>query len=432
MADPGGAWWRGRRGGIAAAVAALLVIAGASFAAGYALRANGDGDGARSATAETPSPAAGGGSTAAARATAAAPTTAPAQADTPAPAVAATAAPRATPTAMLLPALTPAGPRPPPTAGLPVPWVGVNNWALGAASDVHGDCGGASEALLEQKMTRWRAAGTDVVRFAAYQSFATDAAHQRNWAAFDRVFASAQAHGIRLIPVLGNNWTDCDYWGAYPGAQGKDTGTPLACGGSGNWYDIGYRQPYNGYITGYRQWVADVVGRYAHSPALAAWELVNEPWESCIHDFFVDVIGVLRAADPATPISLGSGGGGEAWSRGDGYRRETALADWATVHDYGHPDDPLPVCPGKNCLRTDLADAGALGKPLYVGEAGIWDDANCDSPARADRYRARMRAAFDAGASGYILWAYNERAPAGECGLDFGPDSPIMKLFAEF
>ncbi len=325
--------------------------------------------------------------------------------------------------------------RPPLSTEPPAPWTGVNNWGLAASSDVDENCGGDAERLLEQKMMHLRAAGVDVVRFAAYQAFATDAQRERNWAALDRVFASASAHGIRLIPILGNNWNDCDYWGSYPGSGGKGAGTPVACGGSGNWYDIGYIRPYNGYLTGYRQWVADVVGRYSRHPALAAWELMNEPWESCIHDFFVDVISVVRAADPLTPISLGSAGGGEAWSQGGGYLRETALADWATMHDYKHPDDPLPLtpdCAGKNCLRSDLGDAATLGKPFYVGESGILESQNCDSVGRADQFRAKMRAAFAAGASGFIVWAYNERALAGNCGMDFGPDSPIMRIFAEF
>jgi hypothetical protein len=326
------------------------------------------------------------------------------------------------------PQATVEGPRqPPPTETLPVPWVGLNNWALASSSDVNESCGrNAPEQLLEQKMTRWQEAGVDVVRFAAYQSFAIDGGGQRNWTAFDRVFASAQAHNIYLIPILGNNWVNCDYWGEFPESTAKDEGTPLACGGSGNWYDVGYKQPYNGYITSYRQWVADFVGRYASHPVLAAWELINEPSESCIHAFFVDILGLVRAIDPTTPVSLGSGGT-ESWTRDGGYRRETALADWATAHDYGDPDDPLP-----GSVRSNMEDAAALRKPLYVGESGIPESTNCDSVQRADQLRAKMQAAFAAGASGYLLWAYADEPAAEKCGIDFGPASPIMRIFAEF
>ncbi len=399
---------RGRTTRIATLVAVVAAIAAGSFAGAYAIRARGDDSTPHGDSLSTGTPQA--------RTDSEATPAAGADASEPPP------VPTATPI-----------PRPPPTSTLSVPWVGVNNWSLAASSDVHDDCGGASQLVLDSKMFRWKAMGVDVVRFAAYQSFGIDANHNRNWTAFDRVFAAAQKYGVHLIPVLGNNYTDCDYWGAYPGAQGKDAGTPVECGGSGNWYDVGYKAPYNGYVTGYRQWVADFVARYSRHPMLAAWELVNEPWGSCIHRFFGDVIGVVRANDPVTPSSLGSGGQGEAWSKGDGYAHETALADWATAHVYGTAEmDPTTQCPGKNCLYSDIADAGALGKPFYVGEAGIDDRTNCDTPQRADEYRARMRAAFDAGASGYVLWAYNERSPAGQFGLDFGPDSPIMRLFAEF
>ena len=79
-------------------------------------------------------------------------------------------------------------------------------------------------------------------------------------------------------------------------------------------------------------------------------------------------------------------------------------------------------------LRIALPSKGWEEVTLgFLGHCGLRVDRS-----NPRQYRARMRAAFDAGASGYLLWAYNERAPAGQCGLDFGPDSPLMRLFAEF
>jgi hypothetical protein len=43
-----------------------------------------------------------------------------------------------------------------------------------------------------------------------------------------------------------------------------------------------------------------------------------------------------------------------------------------------------------------------------------------------------MSAAFDAGAVGYMLWAYSNDAPAGNCGYDFGPNGELIKIFAQF
>jgi len=306
---------------------------------------------------------------------------------------------------------------------LPSRWVGVNVWGLAASEDVY-DCGGSSDthqATLDATFSHLKAAGVSVVRFFAFQSYATNLSGQRDWRALDRVFASAEAHGIHLIPALGNNWVDCDYWplSLYPyGGQRKDlTG----------WYTTGYRSPYDGYLTSYRQWVTDVVGRYRGHPALAAWELINEPRESTavMSSFITDATQLIKAQDPVTPISIGCIGHGEPGFYGSDYRTQHALAGvgFATVHDY-RTDDPLP-----SEVSTDLAYAAELGKPLFVGEMGR-DGAF--TTAKIDMYRAKMRAAFQAGAVGYLLWSYKDDTPAGASGYDFGSGSPMMAIFSEF
>jgi hypothetical protein len=308
-------------------------------------------------------------------------------------------------------------------APLPSRWVGVNVWGLAAAEDVY-DCGGSStphQATLDSTFSHLRAAGVDVVRFFAFQSYAINLSGQRDWRALDRVFASAQAHGIHLIPALGNNWVDCDYWplSLYPnGGQRKDlTG----------WYSTGYRNPYDGYLTSYRQWVTDVVARYAGHPSLVAWELINEPRENTtvMSNFITDAVQLVKARDPVTPISIGCIGHGEPGFYGAEYRLQHALpgVGFATVHDY-RTDDPLP-----SEVATDAAYAAELGKPFFVGEMGR--DGPFDA-AKIDMYRAKMQAAFAAGAVGYLLWAYKDDIPASSSGYDFGASSPVMALLSEF
>jgi mannan endo-1,4-beta-mannosidase len=308
-------------------------------------------------------------------------------------------------------------------APLPSRWVGVNVWGLAAAEDVY-DCGGSSgthQETLDATFSHLKASGVDVVRFFAFQSYAINLSGQRDWSALDRVFASAQVHGIHLIPVLGNNWVDCDYWplSLYPyGGQRKDiTG----------WYSTGYQSPYDGYLTSYRQWVTDVVGRYAGHPSLVAWELINEPRESTtiMSNFITDAVQLVKAQDPVTPISIGCIGHGEPGFYGSDYRTQHALpgVGFATVHDY-RTDDPLP-----SEVATDAAYAAELGKPLFVGEMGR--EGIC-SQTKLEMYRAKMQAAFDAGAVGYLLWSYRDDCPASSTGYDFGPDSPMMALLSEF
>jgi len=97
-------------------------------------------------------------------------------------------------------------------------WVGVNDWGL-AASKVVYECGARNmphKQVVDTTFSHLKAAGIRVVRFWAFQtyaqSFAPDGSTRRDWSALNEVFASAQAHGIRLIPVLDNEWNDCDYW----------------------------------------------------------------------------------------------------------------------------------------------------------------------------------------------------------------------------
>src|SRR3990172_2720838 len=252
-------------------------------------------------------------------------------------------------------------------APLPSRWVGVNVWGLAAAEDVY-DCDGSStlhQQTLDSTFSHLKAAGVDVVRFFAFQSYAINSSGQRDWKALDRVFASAQANGIHLIPALGNNWVDCDYWplSLYPnGGQRKDlTG----------WYVDGYKSPYDGYLTSYRQWVTDVVDRYSGHPSLAAWELINEPRANTtvMSNFITDAVQLVKAQDPVTPISIGSIGHGEPGFYGDEYRMQNALpgVGWATVHDY-RTDDPLPPprgpgAPPRGAHNTRAPGPRAPGPP---------------------------------------------------------------------
>ena len=97
-------------------------------------------------------------------------------------------------------------------------WLGVNDWGI-AGSKGNYDCGARDIPhiqLVDNTFSHLKAAGASVVRFWAFQTYAQSLAvngHvQRDWSALDEVFESAKAHGIRLVPVLDNEWNDCDYW----------------------------------------------------------------------------------------------------------------------------------------------------------------------------------------------------------------------------
>jgi len=62
-----------------------------------------------------------------------------------------------------------------------------------------------------------------------------------------------------------------------------------------------------------------------------------------------------------------------------------------------------------------VQDIASLGKPFYVGEMG---SDMPDSQAKADEYRAKILAACEAGAVGYLLWNYVNDIPPGGAGFD--------------
>jgi endo-1,4-beta-mannosidase len=314
------------------------------------------------------------------------------------------------------------------------PWIGMNVWGLAASPDVYA-CG-ASEAdqgdVLQRTFTHLSDAGIEVVRFWAFQSYATNEQGRRDWRALDRVFSQAEAHHIQLIPVLGNNWADCDYWplSKYPhgGSEKGKTG----------WYHEAYRHPYDGYSASYDTWVHEVTRRYAGRPALAMWELVNEPQArstsptdaAAFTVFLTGARDTVREIDPHTPISFGAIGNGQPGFDGLRFRLLARESDVASIHDYGRPDEPLPGGDCEmNCIRSAIRDAALESRPFYVGEAGI---DTCDTPERAAKLMAKLRAAFNAGAIGYVFWAYDERARPQDCGFDIGPRSPLLAAIADY
>jgi hypothetical protein len=98
--------------------------------------------------------------------------------------------------------------------GVPFIFMGVNIW--GAASDqAVFDCGAEESdhrAYLDRNFGELQSLGVNVVRFFAFQSFA---AGGTDMAPIRQVVDSARAHNIRVIPVLGNHFADCDYYPSY-------------------------------------------------------------------------------------------------------------------------------------------------------------------------------------------------------------------------
>ena len=247
----------------------------------------------------------------------------------------------------------------------------------------------------------------NVFRVWLFQSFAVSHGHF-NWRPFNQLLADAALHGDRVIPVLADQYNYCD-------GPAKD----LA------WYQSGYQTTVApGSLVPYRQYVADVVTRYAGNPTIAMWQLVNEGQAvnangSCnesaaltaLLGFSNDVGGLIHSLDPHHLVSLGTlagySGSGLQWCGAANGDYQTLMAshgnDVCDFHDYGYPSSPMgnPQTPDR---ATAIQMCHADGKPIMVAETGIFASAANQLATRASEFQAKFYAQFQAGVVGELMW----------------------------
>lgn len=263
-------------------------------------------------------------------------------------------------------------------------------------------------------------AGATVIRFWAYQTYTQGATY---WGGVDRVLAAAKATGMKVIPVLEDGPGDCTT---------SSTRTPKSKYEGDTWYSQGYKKPYGNATLSYRDYAARVAAHYAGDPTILGWMMMNEAdtsardsaGHSVLVDFASDMAGVIRAADPHHLITVGTQSNGAPGASGPDFSAVYGLKsiDFAEVHDWGYWGSDAAPMPGGNgstppsasslgCATTDapvgcsFAMAAGLDKPLIVGEAGIRGVTAAERTTRARQLRAKMDAAFGAGASGYLIWS---------------------------
>jgi hypothetical protein len=149
------------------------------------------------------------------------------------------------------------------------PFVGLNAYELATDYGVNNGCGTdihtSTDAFFASLPT------DTVVRFWAMQPFGTASDNTADpgsltWGPLDSVFAAAAKYGDKLIPVLANQWGDCDGVDEAPGVQLGHA-----------FYSGGYRSNTSEGPLPYWQWVKDIVARYASSPAVYAWNRSTSP-----------------------------------------------------------------------------------------------------------------------------------------------------------
>jgi mannan endo-1,4-beta-mannosidase len=316
--------------------------------------------------------------------------------------------------------------------GKPFRFSGINIY-MAASGGTPSSCGGELYPSVEVPLADMPSG--IVVRFWAFQNFFVSNG-SFNWANFDQVIAIAAAHDDKVIPVLANQYDYCD-----------GPAKSLA------WYQSGYESTVApGDLVSYRQYVADVVSRYADNPTVAMWQLVNEGEAvnsdgscnepaalSALLAFSNDVGAMAHSLDPNHLVSLGTlagySGSGAQWCGAANGDYQTLMAspgnDLCDFHDYGYPTNPMgnPVAPN---LATAILMCHADGKPIMVAETGIHADSSVELAPRAAEFSAKFSAQFMAGVTGELLWDWVVRPdfsiPDNDADYGISPGDPSLGI----
>jgi len=267
-----------------------------------------------------------------------------------------------------------------------------------------------------------------VIRAWFTQELATTAG-VRDWSAFDHTLSVAREQGTRVVVTLANQWGDCDVQEGF-----KDEA----------WYAAGYRAPAGSNPASYRDFVAEVVMRYRDDPTVLMWQLMNEaeaPASSSgpclptaattLRTWAADVSSLVKSLDTNHLVSVGTIGSGQCGTNMDEYKDLHALpgVDLCELHDYSADPFSGDIWNG---VAVRLRQCAELGKPVFVGEVGlIPNSVGGTLQSRADAFRARFEAQFDAGIVGELVWAWSALGSTLD-NFDIGPRDPTLKVLHRF
>lgn len=230
--------------------------------------------------------------------------------------------------------------------GKPFLLVGMNLWDLDPAKALAGDITGCYyqhgdlDAYLDASFKRIaEQTHATVVRTFGFQPMYT--AGGLDWSTTDKLLWYARRYGIRLIPVIGNQYGIC-------GSPPKPA----------SWYSSGYRIPEPAWGIDYRSYAIALASRYRDEPGIAFWQLMNEADPSVagsppdpleLVGFARDMVRAIRdeAGDTNHLINLGTKGGNALGNRpplygwlldcgGDG---PAGCTDLAEVHEHNFFDE---------------------------------------------------------------------------------------------
>ena len=274
-------------------------------------------------------------------------------------------------------------------------------------------CGWTQAQLYASLDRMQQGSGANTVRMWFYQYVGGP----QNWAVFDDAIAQVKKRGMVAIITLVNQWGDCEPNNRANQKNYKTLG----------WYQSGYKQAIDGYGLSYRDYVAAVAAHFANEPAIAMYQLVNEAEardpinNTCVDDrasanairaFADDMVGVIHRVDTNHLVNLGTQDNGWCGVQDDDFSFVHGGAiDVCEVHTYDAPNKPL-----SDVVAHKIAQCKALGKPIFMGEAGICNNIQADATTcsgapnlswRAGLMTRRMQANRQAGLAGFLIWDWS-------------------------
>ncbi len=330
--------------------------------------------------------------------------------------------------------------------GSPYRFVGVNIYDA-AATDRY-SCDPANRMTNAELQTTLRTLhdtdGATVVRFWAYQTY-TDSG--QDYTGMDQVIAAAKSVGMRVLPVLEDGPGYCTT---------SSSAVPKAQYRNDTWFTDGYKVPYGTAKLSFRDYARFVADHYKNEPDILGWSLINEAdtsardatGQSVLINFAKDVATEVRSVDPNHLITLGTQSNGARGASGPDFTAVYSLPelDFAEVHDWGYwgedtaamyggtngtpPAPNSPKCQTLNApIGCSFARLSTLDKPLFVGEAGMTGQNTQERADRATRLDAKMKAAFAAGAGGYLLWRVTKTA-TDKYDITLNDNDPLLTVTA--
>lgn len=330
--------------------------------------------------------------------------------------------------------------------GQPFRFVGYNLYD-GAASDIY-SCSPSTRlddtALADTLRAAREHGGATVIRFWA---FSTYTANGTDFSGMDRFITAARREGLRVMPVLEDGPGDCST---------GEKGVPLSQVDGAQWYTTGYREPLGRASISYRDYVRLVAQHYRNDPTILGWTMVNEAETSQrapdgrtpLVAFAGDIAQVLHRADPNHLVTLGTQGNGAPGNSGSDFRDIYVQGglDFTEVHDwnrYGSDTEALPgsvngrlpdpgsaECQGRSArIACSFAISRSIGKPIVVGEVGVMATDDATRQRRASLIAAKAKAAFAAGAAGYLVW-HLDSGPTDQLDVRIQPLDPLLPALA--